>query len=165
MSARWFPPRPPPVARTFVRARVKPYSTAFAIPRSIRARLEAAESSLTRPEVYSEDVRRSFTTEAVTSRPRLADRDLVERDLRDANFASPFPETQKATMTSTLAPARARQLCARSSMSTRKKRPEAFTVQVRRVQAKWRLVDCRPDHAAWLKFGTDPGLLPIGNCP
>ena len=165
MSARWFPPRPPPVARTFVRARVKPYSTAFAIPRSIRARLEAAESSLTRPEVYSEDVRRSFTTEAVTSRPRLADRDLVERDLRDANFASPFPETQKATMTSTLAPARARQLCARSSVSTRKKRPEAFTVQVRRVQAKWRLVDCRPDHAAWLKFGTDPGLLPIGNCP
>ena len=59
-------------------------------------------------------VRRSFTTEAVTSRPRLADRDLLERDLRDANFASPFPETQKATMTSTLAPARARQLCARS---------------------------------------------------
>ena len=106
-------------------------------------------------------VRRSFTTEAVTSRPRLADRDLVERDLRDANFASPFPETQKATMTSTLAPARARQLCARSSMSTRKKRPEAFTVQVRRVQAKWRLVDCRPDHAAWLKFGTDPGCLRI----
>jgi hypothetical protein len=59
-------------------------------------------------------VRRSFTTEAVTSRPRLADRDLLERDLRDANFASPFPETQKATMTSTLAPARTRQLCARS---------------------------------------------------
>ena len=59
-------------------------------------------------------VRRSFTTEAVTSRPRLADRDLLERDLRDANFASTFPETQKATMTSTLAPARTRQLCARS---------------------------------------------------
>ena len=106
-------------------------------------------------------VRRSFTTEAVTSRPPFADRDLLERDLRDANFASPFPETQKATMTSTLAPARARQLCARSSVSTRKKRPEAFTVQVRRVQAKWRLVDCRPDHAAWLKFGTDPVCLRI----
>lgn len=165
MSARWFPPRPPPVARTFVRAEVEPSSTAFAIPRSIRARLEAAESSLTRPEVYSEDVRRSFTTEAVTSRPRLADRDcdepVRERDLRDANSASPFPETQKATTTSTLAPARARRLCARSSMSTRKKRPEAFTVQVRRVQAKWRLVDCRPDHAAWLKFGTDPVCLRI----
>jgi hypothetical protein len=61
-------------------------------------------------------VRRSFTTEAVTSRPRLADRDcdepVRERDLRDANLASPFPETQKATTTSTLAPARARQLCA-----------------------------------------------------
>ena len=111
-------------------------------------------------------VRRSFTTEAVTSRPRLADRDcdepVRERDLRDANSASPFPETQKATTTSTLAPARARRLCARSSMSTRKKRPEAFTVQVRRVQAKLRLVDGRPDHAAWLKFGTDRACLRIG---
>ena len=112
-------------------------------------------------------VRRSFTTEAVTSRPRLADRDcdepVRERDLRDANSASPFPETQKATTTSTLVPARARRLCARSSMSTRKKqRPEAFTVQARRVQAKLRLVDGRPDHAAWLKFGTDRACLRIG---
>ena len=50
----------------------------------------------------------------------------------------------------------------RSSMSTRKKRPEAFTVQVRRVQAKLRLVDGRPDHAAWLKFGTVRACLRIG---
>ena len=55
VSARWFPPRRLVVQAFVQRGRVEPSSTAFAIPRSIRARLEAAESSLTRPEVYSEE--------------------------------------------------------------------------------------------------------------